>query len=733
MLESVAHHKSPLARMLRPSRRLALASLLSLAAAQVMAMGFGPLSNGTALGQTLSFTVGVRLDPGETLDADCVSAEVLSGENRLPQANLKLTVVDGSAAGERLVRISSTTPIDEPVVSMTLHIACGGRLARKFVAFIDPPMINLAQTAAPAGSAVPAASPAPVVRQAAAAGPTTVAAPARPAGPTKARRTAAKPAPRPRAAAPATASAGVVAAAEASSGQPRTVRKVRLAKDAPAGEGSRLEIGPAAGDSSAPPTTLRLASALAMPPAPAISGAASTASDAATSQGDAERQKLVELERSLATLRAEAQAAQASLAQVQARLREAEAQREANNFALSIAALAAVLAAVVGFALWRRSEARRNAKHWWAPPTGIGATAAAEGTQSTGEGDWAAAPEPRPWSTDAAPAVETTASPRMLMPAEAAPPLVEPDHEMSVEELIDLEQQAEFFVVLGQDEAAIDLLMGHLRSSGGASPLPYLKLLEIYRRRGEREAYERIRERFNRRFNAYAQEWDSDPQQGRTLARLSRGDRQGLQILWATPQRRCRRSRTLAVPARCAAARPSTCRPIANCCCCIRWRATCRSATRACGCRPAAADRLDRPVVDATADPRCSRRRPPRMRLVRALDAGRRGHHAASTPGPTDDEPSDPRHVIDFGVTTSGTAGFDTGPAARRAADAGRRPRSESAQPLQRQRQRLVLLGEAEARRCAARSRRGRTPTAESPPRRPRASAIGRSRARSRR
>jgi pilus assembly protein FimV len=89
--------------------------------------------------------------------------------------------------------------------------------------------------------------------------------------------------------------------------------------------------------------------------------------------------------------------------------------------------------------------------------------------------------------------------------------------DVSIEELIDLEQQAEFFVVLGQDESAIDLLVEHLRSTGGGSPLPYLKLLEIYRRRGDREAYERTRARFNHRFNAYAPEWEADPLQGRTL------------------------------------------------------------------------------------------------------------------------------------------------------------------------------------------------------------------------
>ena len=106
--------------------------------------------------------------------------------------------------------------------------------------------------------------------------------------------------------------------------------------------------------------------------------------------------------------------------------------------------------------------------------------------------------------------------------------------ELSVEELIDLEQQADFFVVLGQDEAAIDLLMGHVRSSGGASPMPYLKLLEIYRRRGERDAYERIRERFNRRFNAYAPDWEVDPREGRALEDYS-AVMGRLQAAWPEP------------------------------------------------------------------------------------------------------------------------------------------------------------------------------------------------------
>jgi hypothetical protein len=109
-----------------------------------------------------------------------------------------------------------------------------------------------------------------------------------------------------------------------------------------------------------------------------------------------------------------------------------------------------------------------------------------------------------------------------------------PVREVSVEELIDLEQQAEFFIVLGQDQAAIDLLEGHVMGTTGASPLPYLKLLEIYQRRGERENYERIREMFNEHFNSYAPAWESDMLQGHTLEGYS-GVIERLQALWQTP------------------------------------------------------------------------------------------------------------------------------------------------------------------------------------------------------
>jgi hypothetical protein len=106
--------------------------------------------------------------------------------------------------------------------------------------------------------------------------------------------------------------------------------------------------------------------------------------------------------------------------------------------------------------------------------------------------------------------------------------------DVSIEELIDLEQQAEFFTVLGQDDAAIELLVEHLRQTGGGSPLPYLKLLEIYHRRGDREHYDRMRARFNHRFNAYAPDWGVDLQGGRSLEDYP-GVVPRLQQVWARP------------------------------------------------------------------------------------------------------------------------------------------------------------------------------------------------------
>ena len=105
---------------------------------------------------------------------------------------------------------------------------------------------------------------------------------------------------------------------------------------------------------------------------------------------------------------------------------------------------------------------------------------------------------------------------------------------VTVDEQIDLEQQADFFIALGHDDAAIDLLLAHLRNTGGAAPIPYLKLLEMYKRRGDRDDYEVMRRRFNQRFNSVAPEWDDYGQAGRPLIEYPKQIAL-LQQVWRSP------------------------------------------------------------------------------------------------------------------------------------------------------------------------------------------------------
>jgi len=226
-------------------------------------------------------------------------------------------------------------------------------------------------------------------------------------------------------------------------------------------------------------------------------------------------------------------------------VRAAESGRYANPLVYLLATLCAVLSAGLAAMWWLRRRDRRAAA-WWTPPVEVNPAPVPVAEQEPAELP-ETAPVPPPVLTHRAEPRRPEAAPLppVSMPLPSRPMglagendarVIEPRRPMSAEELIDLEQQAEFFVVLGQDDAAIDLLMGHVRSTGGVSPLPYLKLLEIYRRRGEREPYDRIRERFNRRFNAYAPEWEVDPELGLSLEGYPEVMRR-LQGAWSTPSR----------------------------------------------------------------------------------------------------------------------------------------------------------------------------------------------------
>jgi pilus assembly protein FimV len=296
--------------------------------------------------------------------------------------------------------------------------------------------------------------------------------------------------------------------------------------------------------------------------------AAAAATRAATEAAQASARRIEELERAVEALQAQARAARDDNARMQTQLATAGG---AGRFTMPLLVGVLVLGFLAAWLAWRLNELQRQRQaHWRAVAAPLAAPApsrvptapspfvTSEMAQPQSAPDhssgaaarppassriapaWpppvlAADSLPPPLADDEAPPGDPLASapsaavrPARMEPAEPASQRTQTlpyaagrgadgARDVSIEELIDLEQQAEFFIVLGQDESAIDLLVDHLRQTGGGSPLPYLKLLEIHQRMGDRAAYERTRERFNHRFNAYAPEWGTSLQLGRSL------------------------------------------------------------------------------------------------------------------------------------------------------------------------------------------------------------------------
>ncbi len=568
----------------------AIGSATVLAVASVSAAGLGSGASTAVLGQPLDFAVQVRLEPGDTLVAECVTAEVTAGDRRLPPATVR-TVLEMTGPETARVRVQTQSAMDEPVIGIQLSVGCSARMTRRYVVLADPPQIA-AVAAAVAVAAAPSFAANPVlVSDALSAPPATAAAtaatavqtspdagsarlpvpPAASGGNTAALGTTAQP---PRARAERRAVTTPPAA------RPRASRRdaVLVAAKAPAAKAdtpARLMLEPA--------ETSRSTETAAVDEALAAVAQAASAARAAASAASASAERMATLERTVEQLRTEAKTSRDLAAQFKQRLSGTEG---ASIWMLPLMVVAGLLAALAAWLAWRLGRVQTARQQGWRDASV--AAAAVVPTQDMAPSRQPTAPIPfvtselqRPvaqpanrvrtapaWPPPAPPVdwppPDSTVEPEP--PEASAHPDFEPDlamqrtvplapsalpnsmsgalsgampddgapRDVSIEELIDLEQQAEFFVVLGQDDAAIDLLTEHLRTTGGGSPLPYLKLLEIHHRRDEREAYERIRSRFNHRFNAYAPEWGVDLGHGRSLDDYS-GVIPRLQQVWARP------------------------------------------------------------------------------------------------------------------------------------------------------------------------------------------------------
>ncbi len=516
---------------------------MSLQLSSAWALSVGQVRATAVLGQPLNLAVPVSVAEGEELTADCVTAEIVAGDFKVPAQGVRTRVSPGRTANEGIVRITTTGVVEEPVLNVTVSVGCTNKSSRTVTLFADPPPVNLPETAAPVAAPSSSSLPTPSSTSSA----EVVAAPA-PAA-------TSAPAPAVRRAAPRRATTAVIA--------PPRARIVARPARVPAGQQTAAQVPSPQSVPKAVPVTAVAAAASAGRPAlkleavPAEPGAseaakASTAQATATANAvlaaaeaaSAAQARLKSLEDELAKLRLQAKQQTEQYTAMQAQITKA---RPGDDPRMAwLVPLLGGMAGVFGLTsiwLWLRSRrAVTQDAAWWdaqageretSPPKDFSPSRTAVVHRSPRD-DVSAADSrlstqmPGGLVTDSiAPAhgLDSMMSPRTVQgtkspsPITLPPPIVQTYETpaFSVDEQIDVEQQADFFIALGHDDEAVDLLMANLRSTGGGSPLPYLKLLEIHRRLGQREEYERTRDRFNQRFNSVAPDWSTDPSSGRVL------------------------------------------------------------------------------------------------------------------------------------------------------------------------------------------------------------------------
>jgi pilus assembly protein FimV len=490
----------------RLSRIAILAIWASAAGGSAWSFGIGRVPDAVVLGQPLDLAVPLHLAPAEALLPGCVNAEVTIGARRLPSEAVRVQLeraADGSANAR--VRIHSGVTVQEPVVAVHLTIGCPTSVDRQFTAFADPPA--KLPSALPAVAGVPTAPATPGARAAARQAAT--------AGQPVAQRTRgpsgdAGPAPRagtetpPRATAPASIA---MAAAPARWSAPAS------------------SLDPAA-PGREPHEAQRLLQAarrvLAEQDGQLVRMAyATSAAQAAAAAAD---RRVAVLEQDLLQMRDGAQQQRATTAQLRQALSRAA---EQNHLLWALAALVLAMGGCTAWLVARLRVLQREHRAWRrdadaarssippmpsVPPLfDVGAAAVARQAHA------AAARGAAGKAVDALRSAEPGRRVRAIMPSPqgwaddaSTPP-------GSIDELIDVDQQAEFFVLLGEEQAAIDLLKAHLGHSGEASPLLFLRLLEVCQSRGDRETYDRTRRRFDEQFGASTPQWGAERAYGRRL------------------------------------------------------------------------------------------------------------------------------------------------------------------------------------------------------------------------
>lgn len=122
------------------------------------ALTLGPVQGNAVLGQALDVMIQVQMEAGEDPTL-CFEAEVFHADARQDAGRVRTVIERQTTSRSATVRVVSSTPVDEPLVSINLRSTCGPKLSRRFVLFADlpeaalPAPLPLVSTPGPASAA----------------------------------------------------------------------------------------------------------------------------------------------------------------------------------------------------------------------------------------------------------------------------------------------------------------------------------------------------------------------------------------------------------------------------------------------------------------------------------------------------------------------------------------------------------------------------------------------------
>lgn len=524
-------------------------SLLALSAA-LFSSGVGALSLGGALGTVVlgrpfDMRFEIHPDAGATEGRLCLSAEVLQGDGGLGATFSTVTLQPAQPGKPLLVRVQTNTPIREPVVTVQLSVGCSGVVRRSYTLLADLPE-SQARVLRDASIGV---SPLDVV---ALSHPTlrdlpnseTSNKPLVASTPSGNRRKVVKPAQ--------TGAMGpgrwhakrwvgptaepVVAPAASLAATPSLVTP-------PPRPEARLVIEPL----ESPPNKAGTPSQAPLPPPPPEPPPAlpveAGVSVPAVEPAVAENAQWKQMQADITALRSQVQ--EMGLANVTLQRQLAEAKDQRFSATLVYALLGLLMAALAGAAwLWHRSRGYlAERQEDWAEITDHAYSISSE-VELLEEPASKVSPSPlRPSTSERVPPV-TPAPPPLraaspVVPEPAPKPELEPEPELEFfdfpvppapvleslpvrnvikpEVIFDLQQQAEFFISVGENDQAIGVMKQHIAENETTSPLAYLELLRLYHSLGRVEEFNQLRGQFHRHFNASVPEFANFSKTGSSL------------------------------------------------------------------------------------------------------------------------------------------------------------------------------------------------------------------------